>query len=72
MLSSDDILASVKAEKLLTKTLPFPYTSKEVYEQSIRMPIGPEYNPAITAGALNRPVVSIVNASKFLFHNWSK
>nr|XP_009417726.1 PREDICTED: uncharacterized protein C57A7.06 [Musa acuminata subsp. malaccensis] len=46
-----------KAEKLLTKTLPFPYTSKEVYEQSIRMPIGPEYNPAITAGALNRPVV---------------
>ncbi|XP_009417726.2 uncharacterized protein C57A7.06 [Musa acuminata AAA Group] len=46
-----------KAEKLLTKTLPFPYTSKEVYEQSIRMPIGPEYNPAVTAGALNRPVV---------------
>ncbi|RWW06398.1 hypothetical protein GW17_00030278 [Ensete ventricosum] len=46
-----------EAEKLLTKTLPFPYTSKEVYEQSIRMPIGPEYNPAITAGALNRPVV---------------
>ncbi|WOL01312.1 hypothetical protein Cni_G10028 [Canna indica] len=46
-----------KAEKLLVKSLPFPYTSKEVYEQSIRMPIGPEYNPAITAGALTRPMI---------------
>ncbi|XP_077235220.1 U3 ribonucleoprotein (Utp) family protein isoform X2 [Tasmannia lanceolata] len=46
-----------KAEKLLTKTLPFPFTSKEVFEQSIRMPIGPEYNPATSVGALNRPQV---------------
>lgn len=46
-----------KAQKLHTKTLPFPYTSKEVFEQSIRMPIGPEYNPASTIGALNRPEV---------------
>ncbi|KAG6471777.1 U3 small nucleolar RNA-associated protein 14-like [Zingiber officinale] len=46
-----------KAEKLLAKTLPFPYTSEEVYEQSIRMPIGPDFNPAITAGTLNRPTV---------------
>ncbi|XP_057963892.1 uncharacterized protein C57A7.06 [Malania oleifera] len=46
-----------KAEKLHTKTLPFPYTSKEVFEQSIRMPIGPEFNPATAIGALNRPEV---------------
>ncbi|MQM16357.1 hypothetical protein Taro_049311 [Colocasia esculenta] len=46
-----------KADKLLTKTLPFPFTSKEVFEQSIRMPIGPEYNPAISHSALNRPAV---------------
>lgn len=46
-----------KAEKLHTKTLPFPFTSKEVFEQSIRMPIGPESNPATTIGALNRPEV---------------
>lgn len=47
----------VKAEKLLTKTLPYPFTSKEVFEQSIRMPIGPEFNPATAVGALNRPEV---------------
>ncbi|XP_024026216.1 uncharacterized protein C57A7.06 [Morus notabilis] len=46
-----------RAEKLYTKTLPFPYTSKEVFEQSIRMPIGPEFNPATAVGALNRPEV---------------
>ncbi|KAK8960785.1 hypothetical protein KSP40_PGU017654 [Platanthera guangdongensis] len=46
-----------KAEKLHANTLPFPYTSKDVYEQSIRMPIGPDYNPAISIGALNRPAV---------------
>ena len=39
------------------KTLPFPYTSKEVFEQSMRMPIGPEFNPATAIGALNRPEV---------------
>ncbi|XP_042518607.1 uncharacterized protein C57A7.06 [Macadamia integrifolia] len=46
-----------KAEKLHTKILPYPYTSKEVFEQSIRMPIGPEFNPATSVGALNRPEV---------------
>ncbi|CAA2933704.1 Uncharacterized protein C57A7.06 [Olea europaea subsp. europaea] len=46
-----------KAEKLHTKTLPYPYTSKEVFEQSIRMPIGPEFNPVTAVGALNRPEV---------------
>ncbi|XP_017247922.1 uncharacterized protein LOC108219144 [Daucus carota subsp. sativus] len=46
-----------KAEKLHTKTLPYPYTSKEVFEQSIRMPIGPEFNPASALEALNCPEV---------------
>ncbi|KAG0480989.1 hypothetical protein HPP92_011847 [Vanilla planifolia] len=46
-----------KTEKLHAKNLPFPYTSKEVYEHSIRMPIGPDYNPVISIGALNRPAV---------------
>ncbi|CAA6669107.1 unnamed protein product [Spirodela intermedia] len=46
-----------KAEKLHTRALPFPFTSKEVFEQSIRMPIGPEYNPAVSHNALNRPAV---------------
>ncbi|PSR89519.1 Small-subunit processome, Utp14 protein [Actinidia chinensis var. chinensis] len=46
-----------KAANLHTKTLPYPYTSKEVFEQSIRMPIGPEFNPVTTIGALNRPEV---------------
>lgn len=46
-----------KAEKLHTKSLPFPFTSKDIFEQSIRMPIGPEFNPATAIGALNRPEV---------------
>ncbi|XP_059625658.1 uncharacterized protein C57A7.06 [Cornus florida] len=46
-----------KAEKLFLKKLPYPYTSNEVYEQSIRMPLGPDFNPATTVGALNRPEV---------------
>lgn len=44
--------------KLQSKSLPFPFTSKEVFEQSIRMPIGPDYNPSISVGALNKPSVS--------------
>ncbi|KAJ6873440.1 hypothetical protein NC651_032345 [Populus alba x Populus x berolinensis] len=46
-----------KAEKLFSGTLPYPFTSKEVFEQSIRMPIGPEFNPATAVRALNRPEV---------------
>ncbi|OAY80691.1 U3 small nucleolar RNA-associated protein 14 [Ananas comosus] len=53
-----------KAEKLLATTLPFPYKSKEVYEQSIRMPIGPEFNPAISVQALNRP--ALINNLRFM------
>ncbi|BAT86300.1 uncharacterized protein HKW66_Vig0058290 [Vigna angularis] len=46
-----------KAEKLHTKSLPFPFTSKEVFEQSMRVPIGPEFNPATAIGPLTRPEV---------------
>ncbi|GMH31139.1 hypothetical protein Nepgr_032982 [Nepenthes gracilis] len=46
-----------KAEKLYSQTLPYPFTSKEVFEQSIRMPIGPEFNPTAAVRALNRPEV---------------
>uniref|UniRef100_A0A2P2KBB9 Uncharacterized protein MANES_01G219900 n=1 Tax=Rhizophora mucronata TaxID=61149 RepID=A0A2P2KBB9_RHIMU len=46
-----------KVEKLHTKTLPYPFASKEVFEQSMRMPIGPEFNPATAAGVLTRPEV---------------
>ncbi|XP_022757960.1 uncharacterized protein C57A7.06 isoform X2 [Durio zibethinus] len=46
-----------KAEKLQTKTLPYPFTSKELFEQSMRMPIGSESNPETAIRALNRPEV---------------
>lgn len=54
------ILLTWQAEKLHTKTLPYPFTSKEVFEQSIRVPVGPEFNPATAVGALTRPDVSAV------------
>ncbi|OVA07646.1 Small-subunit processome [Macleaya cordata] len=41
-----------EAEKLHSKTVPFPYTHKDVFEQSVCMPIGPEFNPAASVGAL--------------------
>lgn len=46
-----------KAEKLYTPTLPYPFTSHELFEGSIRMPIGPEFNPGIAVPALIRPEV---------------
>ncbi|GMI69439.1 hypothetical protein like AT4G02400 [Hibiscus trionum] len=46
-----------KAEKLQTKTLPYPFTSKELFEQSMRMPFGSESNPETAIRSLNRPEV---------------
>lgn len=46
-----------KAEKLLATNLPFPFTSNVVYENSMRMPLGPDFNPAISLSALNRPAI---------------
>ncbi|CAI9109449.1 OLC1v1009271C1 [Oldenlandia corymbosa var. corymbosa] len=43
--------------KTFARTLPFPFTSKEVFEQSIWMPIGLEFNPTTAIGALIRPEV---------------
>ncbi|CAI9094847.1 OLC1v1030653C1 [Oldenlandia corymbosa var. corymbosa] len=40
--------------KTFARTLPFPFASKEVFEQSIWMPIGLEFNPATAIGALIR------------------
>ncbi|XP_026390802.1 U3 small nucleolar RNA-associated protein 14-like [Papaver somniferum] len=50
-----------KAETLHTATVPHPYTSKEQYEATLRVPLGPEFNPATKVGALIRPEVSLVN-----------
>lgn len=49
---------TLQVEKYLARNLPFPFTSKDAYEQSIRMPIGPDFNPVISVSALNRPAVS--------------
>ncbi|KAI3925417.1 hypothetical protein MKW98_015765, partial [Papaver atlanticum] len=46
-----------KAEKLHTATVPYPYTSKEQYERTLRVPLGPDFNPATKVGALIRPDV---------------
>lgn len=47
----------MQAEKLYTPTLPYPFTSQELFEGSIRMPIGPEFNPGTAVPALIRPEV---------------
>ncbi|KAI3939874.1 hypothetical protein MKW98_029650 [Papaver atlanticum] len=46
-----------RAEKLHTVTVPHPYTSNEDYEKTLRVPLGPEFNPATKVGALIRPGV---------------
>ncbi|KAK4796520.1 hypothetical protein SAY86_028846 [Trapa natans] len=46
-----------KAEKLFTKVLPFPFTSEEAFEQSMRVPLGPEFHPATAINDLIRPEV---------------
>ncbi|KAL4196932.1 hypothetical protein AMTRI_Chr04g248760 [Amborella trichopoda] len=46
-----------KAAKFHAEELPFPYKSKEVFEQSIRVPLGPDYNPTSSFRALVRPSV---------------
>ncbi|RZC52858.1 hypothetical protein C5167_021282 [Papaver somniferum] len=46
-----------KAEKLHTATVPYPFTSKEQYESHLRVPLGPDFNPATKVGALHNIVV---------------
>jgi len=62
----------LQTEKLYTKVLPYPHTSKEAFEQNMRMPVGPECNPTTATGLLNRPEVSfseqfLVNLAFFIF-----
>ncbi|WCJ22228.1 U3 small nucleolar RNA-associated protein 14 [Euphorbia peplus] len=46
-----------KTEKLHTKSVPYPFSSRELYDLSIRKPLGPESNPATVVEAMNRPEV---------------
>ncbi|XP_031485389.1 uncharacterized protein LOC116254265 [Nymphaea colorata] len=46
-----------KAEKFYTPTLPFPHKYEEVFKQSMRVPLGPDFNPAKSFRELNRPPV---------------
>ncbi|KAF5183211.1 U3 small nucleolar rna-associated protein [Thalictrum thalictroides] len=46
-----------KVEKLHAKSLPYPYTSQEAFNMSMRVPIGPEFHPAASLRALNCPEV---------------
>jgi hypothetical protein len=38
-------------------TVPFPFTSREAYERSLRQPVGPEWNSADATAELTRPEV---------------
>lgn len=46
-----------KLKKHLVSTLPFPFTSVEDYEQSIRAPIGRDFVPATAHRLLTKPAV---------------
>jgi U3 small nucleolar RNA-associated protein 14 len=46
-----------KATKYTAPAAPFPFTSKEAYERSLRQPLGREYNPDVAFRDLTRPAV---------------
>ncbi|KXZ48222.1 hypothetical protein GPECTOR_29g127 [Gonium pectorale] len=46
-----------KAAKYTAPTAPFPFTSPEAYERSLRQPLGREYNPDASFRDLTRPAV---------------
>ncbi|PNH08472.1 U3 small nucleolar RNA-associated protein 14 [Tetrabaena socialis] len=46
-----------KATKYTAPAAPFPFTSPEAYERSIRQPLGREYNPDAAFRDLTRPAV---------------
>ncbi|GFR45758.1 hypothetical protein Agub_g7173 [Astrephomene gubernaculifera] len=46
-----------KAAKYTAPTAPFPFTSQEAYERSLRQPLGREYNPDVAFRDLTRPAV---------------
>lgn len=49
-----------QAAKYHTSTVPFPMKTKEVFEQSLRMPIGREYNGEKVFRDMIRPAVSCI------------
>ncbi|GJN31434.1 hypothetical protein PR202_gb19833 [Eleusine coracana subsp. coracana] len=53
----EEALKRRKDSKLKHVIISEQVDKKEAYEQSIRMPIGPDYNPAISVSALNRPAI---------------
>ncbi|KAK3275336.1 hypothetical protein CYMTET_16523, partial [Cymbomonas tetramitiformis] len=46
-----------KASKFHTTQVPFPFTSKEAFEASLRMPLGPDYNTDKSFRDMTRPKV---------------
>jgi U3 small nucleolar RNA-associated protein 14 len=51
-----------KAAKYLVKDLPYPYTSKAQFEQSMNTPLGPEWNTRVSfqRGTLPKVVKKVV------------
>ncbi|XP_031640012.1 U3 small nucleolar RNA-associated protein 14 homolog A [Contarinia nasturtii] len=47
-----------KLQKHLVSTLPFPFTSVDDYEKSIRVPIGKDFIPATASKVLTKPAVT--------------
>lgn len=48
----------VQASKFSSAGVPFPFKSREIYERSVRMPIGREYNTDKAYRNMIRPAVS--------------
>ena len=46
-----------KATKFKAEQVPYPFTSREQYERSLRHPLGREWNTVKVTGALNAPEV---------------
>lgn len=47
-----------KLQKHLVSNLPFPFTSVDDYEKSIRLPIGSDFVPATAHRLLTKPAVT--------------
>lgn len=46
-----------KSAKYLTPSVPFPFTSKEVYESSMRQPMGRDFNTDASFRNMTRPAI---------------
>ena len=52
-----------KAAKFTVAGVPFPFTSREQYERSVRAPLGGEWNTARSQAALTQPRVTTVRGA---------